>query len=227
MASQTFQLVMRTGPNPGKAYDLTQDEITIGRDITNGIVVNDAEVSRRHTRFRAQAGGYVVEDMGSTNGTFVNGQRLMGPHVLRPGEQIMLGEHVAFVYEAMAYDPNATLVSGGQAPGAYETYRVPQPSPMAPAPAPVDYQPAYSGQVPMGPPDAYAQPGPAPYEAYEEEPPARSNRVWLYVIIGLAVILVCVCVVGFVAVDALRLYCTGPLRFISEMFGFDCVNYVR
>ncbi len=224
MASQTFQLVMRTGPNPGKVYELSQDEITIGRDIANNIVVNDPEVSRRHTRLRSQAGGYVVEDMGSTNGTFVNGQRLMGPHILRPGEQVMLGEHVAFVYEAMAYDPNATLVSGAQAPGGtYETYRVTPPT--AQAPAPMDYQPAYSGQVPQGPPEPYAPPVAEPYEPYDYEEEPAQNRTWMYVGIGCAVILLCVCVVGVIAVDTLKLWCTEPMRTIMDVFGFDCVNY--
>jgi hypothetical protein len=84
MASLKFHLIMRSGPEPGKAYELTNSEIYIGRDIHNDVVINDAEVSRKHARMEIQAGGYVLEDLGSTNGTFVNGQRLMGPHVLRP-----------------------------------------------------------------------------------------------------------------------------------------------
>ena len=50
MASQSFQLVMRTGPNPGKVFELTKGEVYIGRDINNDIVVNDAEISRKHAR---------------------------------------------------------------------------------------------------------------------------------------------------------------------------------
>ena len=78
-------LIMRTGPNPGKSFELTKNELYIGRDINNDIVINDSEISRKHARLILQAGGYVLEDLGSTNGSFVNGQRLMGPHVLRPG----------------------------------------------------------------------------------------------------------------------------------------------
>jgi pSer/pThr/pTyr-binding forkhead associated (FHA) protein len=150
MASQ-FQLTMRSGPTPGKVYELLLDDLTIGRDISNPIVVNDPEVSRRHSRLRAQAGGYVVEDMGSTNGTFVNGQRLMGPHMLRPGEIIMLGEHIGFVYEA-TYDPNATMASSP----AQETYRVPQTPQTVVAPAPEEYPQAYPQQQyqPAYPPGA-------------------------------------------------------------------------
>ncbi|MCZ7552248.1 MAG: FHA domain-containing protein [Anaerolineales bacterium] len=91
MASQTYQLVMHKGPNPGKIFELVQDELTIGRDITNRIVINDAEVSRKHARLTLQSGAYVIEDLGSTNGTFVDSQRLIGPHMLRPGRNDHVG----------------------------------------------------------------------------------------------------------------------------------------
>lgn len=77
MAPQTIQLVMRTGPTPGKAFPLSKSEIVIGRDATCDIVINDAEISRRHAKMTMQETGYVLEDLGSTNGTFVDGQRLM------------------------------------------------------------------------------------------------------------------------------------------------------
>ena len=72
MASQSFQFVMRTGPNPGKVFDVSKSEIYIGRDINNDIVINDPEVSRHHCRLTQGGGGYTIEDLGSTNGTFVN-----------------------------------------------------------------------------------------------------------------------------------------------------------
>jgi len=230
MASQ-FQLVMRSGPTPGKVYELLQDDLTIGRDISNAVVVNDPEVSRRHTRLRLQAGGYVVEDLGSTNGTFVNGQRLMGPHVLRPGEIIMLGEHIGFAYES-PFDSGATVATGsGQ-----DTFRNPQTPQTVVAPTPVDYQPAYeqqpqyqrpqyqppyapaySGNVPQGPPEPYAE-QPLPYA--DTEAPRKRN--WLVIGCIAILVIVCVCVVGAVAFDALDLYCTPPFDAIMEGLDFVC-----
>jgi len=102
---------MRSGPNPGTVYALDGDQLSIGRDSSNEISVNDAEVSRRHARLTFQGGKYVLEDMGSTNGTFVNGQRLTGPRVLKSGEVVSLGEQIVFVYEAIESDPGATMVS--------------------------------------------------------------------------------------------------------------------
>lgn len=189
MASQAYQLVMQKGPNPGKIFELVQDELTIGRDITNRIVINDPEVSRRHSRLALGASGYTIEDLGSTNGTFVDGQRLMGPHLLRPGQTIMLGEKISLTYEAIGFDPNATLVgasadSSGPAtkPASRETFRVETDfdnQPQAPAappaypPAPPAYQPPQPAYQPPQP--AYQPPQPAyqaPQPAYQPPQPA-------------------------------------------------------
>ena len=78
-----FQFVMRSGPTPGVIFPLEGDQILIGRDASNGVAINDAEISRKHSRISFQGGKYVLEDLGSTNGTFVNGQRLAGPVVLK------------------------------------------------------------------------------------------------------------------------------------------------
>jgi hypothetical protein len=167
MTSQTFQLVMQKGPNPGKIYELVQDELTIGRDITNRVVINDPEVSRRHAKLTAQMGGYVIEDLGSTNGTFVDGQRLMGPHALRPGQTVMLGEKIALAYEALGFDPNATLVGVGSPqtqPTPHDAY-----APPAPAEAPV-YPPPPPAYTPPPAPPAYTPPAAPAYQppAYQE-----------------------------------------------------------
>jgi predicted component of type VI protein secretion system len=230
-----YQLVMHKGPNPGKIFELVQEDITIGRDIGNRIVINDPEVSRKHARLTLQSGGYVVEDLGSTNGTFINGQRLIGPHSLRPGETIMLGEKISLEYEVLGFDPNATLVGAAeQKPGPTaprETYRVetpeygyaPPPQAVEPPPAvgyyppqvapvyqPAASPPAFSGQVPPGPAEAYV----SPQEAYEvtplEEPPPKKSRTWLYVGCGCLLVVLCCVIVGVFAFDYLDLYCEAP-----------------
>ena len=230
MASQTYQLVIRSGPNPGKIFELVQDEITIGRDIGNRIVINDPEVSRKHARLTLQSGGFVIEDLGSTNGSFVNGQRLIGPHMLRPGETIMFGEKISLEYEILGFDPNATVVSGAgpqAAPAASrETYRVDTPDFGYPPAAPAAQQPAYyqpppvpayqppapvfTGQPPAGAVEPYA----APVEAYDslppEDAPVKKSKTWLYVGCGCLVVLVLCVVAGLFAFDYLDLYCTAP-----------------
>ena len=175
-----YQLTMRSGPNPGTVYALDADQISIGRDSSNSIPVNDAEVSRHHSRLSFQGGKYVLEDMGSTNGTFVNGQRLTGPRVLKSGEVVSLGEQIVFVYEAVDSDPGATMVSPRNVQGARPV--------TAPPPPPQ----AYAGQVPAGP--------------IESVPAKKINPVPIAIAVG-AVLLICVCISFFVWVDQTYRWC--------------------
>lgn len=205
MASSSFQLVMRTGPNPGKVFELNKNEIYIGRDVNNDIVINDSEISRKHSRLLMQAGGFVLEDLGSTNGTFINGQRLMGPHVLRPGETLMLGENVSLVFEA-GFDSDATVVS---APVQAPTYTPPPPPVQRETYTPPPVQqaprqaPAYSGQIPAGPAEPYFEPA---------SEPKKSNRNLLIAGCGCLLVLACVLIVAAVAFDSMNMYCTPPFN---------------
>ena len=104
-----FQFVMRSGPTPGVVFPLEGEQLTIGRDSNNGVAINDAEVSRKHSRLIFQGGKYVIDDLGSTNGTFVNGQRLAGPVVLKAGDVVSLGEQIVLMYDAISSDAGATV----------------------------------------------------------------------------------------------------------------------
>jgi hypothetical protein len=174
MQGSSFRLIVRRGPQPNQIYELTKGIATIGRDITNDIVINDPEVSRHHCRLTQGGSGYTVEDLGSTNGTFVNGQRLTGARPLMPGDMLGLGETVTLAYESagagMPAEPRQapTMVSGAP-PGEYA------PPPAAgygaqpgAAPAQPGYPGAgYSGQQPYGVPPQ--QPMAYDYD-YQEEP---------------------------------------------------------
>jgi hypothetical protein len=201
---------MRTGPNPGEVFPLTKNEIYIGRDVNNDIAVSDQEVSRKHARLVMQAGGYVLEDLGSTNGTYVNGQRLMGPHVLRSGETVMLGENVSLVLEAV-YDADATILSQPTPAPSYD-----------PAPPPQHtYIP--SSQQPAEAPSQPAQVTPTPDAPYYE-PPQEEQRDYrtLYIAgCGCLVVLLCLVVAGGYAFDALNLYCTPPFDSLSPLI-YSC-----
>lgn len=189
MASQ-FQLIMRTGPTPGAAFILEGDQLNIGRDSTNEIVINDAEVSRRHARLTFQGGKYVLEDLGSTNGTFVNGQRLAGPRVLKAGEVVSFGEQIVLVFEVTTNDPGATVVS----PRAAAVPSVSRPV-TPPPPPPADY----IGSVPASPAPSASQPVPVTGK--------RMNA--LPIIIGVAVLFfICLCAGVLWYIDANFLWCT-------------------
>jgi pSer/pThr/pTyr-binding forkhead associated (FHA) protein len=65
--------------------------VEIGRDTSTTLALNDEQASRRHARVSAQGDVAIVEDLGSTNGTYVNGQPVEGPRVIRPGDKIRVG----------------------------------------------------------------------------------------------------------------------------------------
>jgi hypothetical protein len=180
-----YQLVLRVGPSPGKVFPLMKNEITIGRDINNEIVINDAEISRKHCRLVMTADGFVIEDLGSTNGTWVNERRISSQHLLRSGESIRLGDNITLIYEMVGFDADATVASTS----------APPPQPARQAPAQQQYQQAppaqqYAGQTP--PPAAKS---------------SKKSRTGLWIALG-ALVLIGICLVVFLFyVDANCLWC--------------------
>jgi predicted component of type VI protein secretion system len=191
------RLVMRAGPQPGQTFVLDQDSLTLGRDPGNEITIGDPQVSRQHARITRQGGLTVIEDAGSTNGTFVNGLRLAGPHTLTDGDVISLGDAVTLSYHSA--DVTMTEPLGGQptvstAPPSYEPQSPPPPS----------YEP----------PPTYIPASPSSAPPVED----AQRRTWLWAGCVLVVLLVVVaCAVVFV-LDYLKLLPAifyEPLRWLG------------
>jgi len=72
--------------------------MTIGRLSTNDIVINDRWISRRHARIRRDGMHYVIQDLESKNGLFVNGKRVTGPVVLQDGDQIQIAPRLQLAF---------------------------------------------------------------------------------------------------------------------------------
>lgn len=103
-----FVLTIKEGPNQGERTELLRGGLLIGRDPACDLMINDVEVSRRHARLVAQSGGYAIEDLGSTNGTFVDEQRIKTIAPLKPGAVIRLGDSVRLVFETLRTDEAET-----------------------------------------------------------------------------------------------------------------------
>ncbi|HSR33952.1 MAG TPA: FHA domain-containing protein [Anaerolineae bacterium] len=88
--AETAMLLMVEGPSPGKRIFIEKTEIIIGRDERCDLVVPDRQVSRHHAHIRIEGNGYILKDLGSKNGTFVNGRELKEAHVLQDGDEIQI-----------------------------------------------------------------------------------------------------------------------------------------
>lgn len=195
-----FQLVLRVGPSPGKVFPLLKNEISMGRDINNEIVINDAEISRKHCRMKLQGNGYVIEDLGSTNGTWVDEQRISGQYQLSHGNTIRLGDNITLTYEVVGHDADATIASASAAPSAAPpTAQAPPPQHQYQQP-PQQYQQAPRKSKPR---QQYGGRVPAPAE------PPKIFGMDRRLAIGLgALAVVSICLIAFlIYVDSNCLWC--------------------
>lgn len=84
-------LRFRTGPHEGRAIRLDEEDGTLGRRTSNAYQVDDQRVSRVHARITTTDDTIVVTDLGSSAGTFVNGEELEGPCVVYHGDVVAFG----------------------------------------------------------------------------------------------------------------------------------------
>ena len=89
------------GADQGKRFEFKSSPVALGRDNSNAIRLHDTEVSRRHAELRQEEESYRIVDLGSANGTFVNGQPIdQAP--LHSGDRLQLGQTVLLYNEGVA-----------------------------------------------------------------------------------------------------------------------------
>ncbi len=87
----------------GKEHLLPQPVATLGRGVENDIVIASKRVSREHARIHREGRRHILEDLNSTNGTFLNQERVLAPATLRDGDHIVIGD-LTFEF----HDPDTT-----------------------------------------------------------------------------------------------------------------------
>jgi DNA-binding response OmpR family regulator len=92
-------LIANSGKLQGQRWSLDRDEFIMGRGVDSDVVIPDRQVSRHHAVIRSTQNGFVVEDLGSKNGTHLNGVKIPGPVLLQDGDviQIALALEIIFV----------------------------------------------------------------------------------------------------------------------------------
>lgn len=211
MGYKNYRLSVIKGYNKGDEFPLEKDEITIGRGEENDIVLSIAEVSRSHAVLTKAEGGYMIQDMGSTNGTFVDKKEVGGKYLLKPGDTVMLGDAIYLTYAADA-DPEATLVTPRpDEPAAEVTAVTPKPARSAAEPPP---------STPTAP---KTEPSVEDRISSSEVPEKKKDNTWLWAGIGCLVVIFFIIVVGVIAFDFLDLYCTPPFdTLLGSIFGYSC-----
>jgi pSer/pThr/pTyr-binding forkhead associated (FHA) protein len=217
MAEAHYRLVVRQGLTPGQVFELNRNEITIGRDITNDVVVNDAEVSRKHAQLTLEGDRYKIEDLNSTNGTYIDGQRLIGPHLLAIGEIIMFGDNVGVVFDGEPAQPDLAV------------------------PTPIDLGMTPVSAIPA-PVETYVQPTAPPIPQISKIPLAQQTALeiqpeqtvetgskpinsWLLAGCGCLLVILILVIAFFVFIDQPwnpggGLYCVSPFDIIFKTLGF-------
>jgi pSer/pThr/pTyr-binding forkhead associated (FHA) protein len=97
-------LIIRHQDVPDRKVFWDKEALGIGRDATNDIVINHPLASRRHARLEREPTGWVIRDLESTNGTYLNGERIQGAAPLRNNDEIWVADTV-IIFQ----DPEATM----------------------------------------------------------------------------------------------------------------------
>ncbi len=149
-------IIVVRGSLAGRTFPLGDAPLSLGRNPDNDIVVSDPRASRRHAEIRRETAGFVLYDLGSSNGTLVNGQRIQS-RALQPGDEFAIGDF-AFRFDAPAVADGETLVVGS-----------PMPPFVAPAEAPAGSAPP--GQAPLPPMIGSPPPGRTPATGHQPRKP--------------------------------------------------------
>ena len=112
-----LRVEVHSGPLAGKGYPFLSNSLTMGRAPDNDIVLDDAQVSRYHAILQRQGSEITIQDLDSTNGVLVNGERIFGPHVLQPTETITIGSSVLGVTGFPAPSTVSMSAQGASAEG--------------------------------------------------------------------------------------------------------------
>ncbi len=137
-AGPLANMLVRSGTLKGQRIQLRTPVINIGRADYNDVVLPDESVSTSHAKLQRREGVWILTDVESTNGTFVDGERVQGDAPLAPGAMVRFGD-VQLVFEPT---DDAMGVAKGGGTKMIEAFKAPAPPPAPSAPAPKAAPPA-------------------------------------------------------------------------------------
>lgn len=115
------KLTLLLGRRTIQVYDFKQASILIGRDEQADVRIDNPSVSRKHAEIRLGDGGWVIDDLGSSNGTFLKGDRIQGPQPIGLGDEIGFGKFSIVFGKALQSDDAQPARAGSAAKAASGT----------------------------------------------------------------------------------------------------------
>ncbi len=227
------RLIVRQGNSPQSEYALSEKTVVIGREAINDIMFQELEISRRHASITFVNGQYTIEDLASTNGTFVNGRRISSPVVLGDGDVLDLGDTVSLIFQSGVPAAEVTRVDTAVGVTGEPTVQgetaAPEPPYVPPAEVPQYSQQSTPTPAPTWQTSQPAYPPPTPAQFGAVPPPAeKRSRRNLYVGCGCLVLLLAVgCIASFAFLDSYQsgdlLYCQTFRPIWEVIFGVSRV----
>lgn len=169
-----FAVIIQEKGGQPRRQDFTKAEVTIGRVQGNDIILPKQNVSKRHSRIVVKDGKFIIVDLKSTNGTYVNGRKIASPMVIKETDKIYIGDFTMTVEasaEMQDAAPDVALPPEPPRP-AMPPARPAMPSPPTPAPVAVPPPVVPARPAPPMPPSPVSRPVPRPVPAARlPEPP--------------------------------------------------------
>ncbi len=182
-----FTIVLQEKGGEQRRMVFNKPEVTIGRVQGNDIVLPKGNVSKRHARIVLKDGKFIIVDLKSTNGTYVNGRKITSPLVVKDSDKIYIGDFIVGVDEASSQEGDGPSETTTSPPGGDRLVNQPPPQDMRP-PRPTEAQPMAALPIPMNndpvpPPPVAApvrpgppRPAPASRDLAPREAPAPRER---------------------------------------------------
>ncbi|HTR56388.1 MAG TPA: ATPase, T2SS/T4P/T4SS family [Kofleriaceae bacterium] len=171
-----FTIIIQEKGGEQRRMVFNKPEVTIGRVQGNDIVLPKGNVSKRHARIVLKDGKFIIVDLKSTNGTYVNGRKITSPLVVKDSDKIYIGDFIVGVDEAASGEgdgPSETTTSppGGERMQPMMDARPPRPTEAAPQAMPMPMPTPISSPPPAPPPPHMSQPMEPPAPPPPAPPP--------------------------------------------------------
>src|SRR5204863_9276238 len=136
-----FAITISQKSGETRRLEFDKPEITIGRVQGNDIILPKGNVSKRHSRIVLKDGKFIIVDLKSTNGTYVNGRKITSPIVIKSSDKVYIGDFILAVDEQPGAEPATEQPPPLPPPGARRTTVPPPPPVSAAARRPSSQQP--------------------------------------------------------------------------------------